>query len=121
MTEREEQEEQGDIPPRLRPGPGDTRDSGIRTERPGPDRPERRAGFRELFLALRRGFALGRCRTCETFYLMAGLCLEEGAELLGPEERSYLQSWVEGGTVAELDAGCDGACFVIPIYSELAG
>ena len=76
--------------------------------------------FRELFLALRRGFTLGRCRACETFHLMAKLCLEEGGELLAPHERADASSWVEGGTLVDLEFGCEGACAVIPLYARIA-
>ena len=80
----------------------------------------RRGEFHEFFLALRRGLVLGRCRTCETFYLMAKLCLEEGGELLAPGERAEAAGWAEGGTLVDLDFGCEGACAVIPLYGRIA-
>jgi hypothetical protein len=81
---------------------------------------ERRRLFREFFLGLRRGFLLGRCRSCETFYLMARLCLEEGGSYLGPEEEREASSWVDAGSVADQDFGCEGACGIIPLYARLS-
>jgi len=84
--------------------------------------PEVRRGrlVREFFLALRRSFVLGRCRSCEVFYLMARLCIEEGAEFLGPEERADVRSWADSGAMLDLDAGCEGACPVVPLYSRMS-
>ena len=87
---------------------------------PPPDDLRRRGEFHEFFLALRRGLVLGRCRTCETFYLMAKLCVEEGGELLAPGERAEATGWAEGGTLVEIDFGCEGACAVIPLYGRIA-
>ena len=87
---------------------------------PPPDDLHRRGEYHEFFLALRRGLVLGRCRTCETFYLMAKLCVEEGGELLAPGERDEAAGWAEGGTLVELDFGCEGACAIIPLYGRIA-
>ncbi len=81
---------------------------------------ERRRQFREFFLALRRGYVLGHCRTCETFYVMARLCLEEEAGVLRGEERAEAASWVEAGSVLELEFGCEGACALVPLYARIA-
>ncbi len=88
---------------------------------PRPDEFLREQQVREFFLALRRGITLGRCGSCETFYVMAKLCLEEGAaSSLGEEERAEAASWVEAGSISEAGFGCDGACAVIPLYSRIA-
>ena len=81
---------------------------------------ERRRQFREFFLALRRGYVLGRCRTCETFHVMAGLCLEEEAGALRGDERAEAASWVEAGSVLDLEFGCEGACVLVPLYARIA-
>ncbi len=81
---------------------------------------ERTVRFRQFFIALRRGFALGRCRGCETFFLMARLCRDESGDALGSEERADCESWVEAGTLVEADFGCEGACAIIPLYSRIA-
>ena len=81
---------------------------------------QRRRLFREFFLALKRGLSIGHCGTCETFYLMAKLCLDEGAEWLSAEERRDLESWVDAGTVVDLDTGCEDACGVIRLYSRMS-
>ena len=80
---------------------------------------DRRQLVRELFGALRRGFVLGRCRTCETFCLMAKLCLEEGGGSLAPEEHRDVESWVEAGSILDLDFGCEDACAIVPLYGRL--
>ena len=98
------------------------------SEPPTPERPRgltpgefvRRRLVRELFLALKRGFEVGGCRTCETFYLMAKLCMEEGGTSLAPEEHTDVQSWVEAGSILDLDFGCEDACAVIPLYARLS-
>jgi len=76
--------------------------------------------FREFFMAIRRGLSIGGCGTCESFYLMAKLCLQEGGELLTDEERRDVESWVEAGTVLDLDTGCDDACPIIRLYSRMS-
>jgi hypothetical protein len=76
--------------------------------------------FREFFMAIRRGLTIGGCGTCESFYLMAKLCLQEGSEWLTEEERRDLESWVEAGTVLDLDTGCDDACPIIRLYSRMS-
>ena len=76
--------------------------------------------FREFFLAIRRGLSIGGCGTCESFYLMAKLCLQEGSEWLTDEERCDVESWVEAGTVLDLDTGCDDACPIIRLYSRMS-
>ena len=81
---------------------------------------DRRQLVHELFLALKRGYDLGGCGSCETFYLMAKLCLEEGGAGLTPEERSDVTSWVEAGSILDLDFGCEDACAVIPLYARLS-
>ncbi len=90
----------------------------------GQGTPARRVALRrlarELFLGLRRSFVLGHCRSCEVFYLMAKLCLEECGALLGEEELRDLRSWVDAGSVVELDTGCEEACPVVPLYARLA-
>ena len=80
----------------------------------------RRAQFRELFLALRRGTTIGPCATCETFYLMAKLCLQEGAQWFSPEEVRDLESWIVTGEVLEVGSGCDDACAIIPLYARIS-
>ncbi|MHC5054859.1 MAG: hypothetical protein ACYTKD_09095 [Planctomycetota bacterium] len=82
---------------------------------------QRRRRAREFFLALRRGLALGHCRACETFYLMARLCHDECAGAMGPAERADVGSWVEGGSLVELGFGCEGACGIVAAYSRIAG
>ena len=77
---------------------------------------ERRAAFREFYLGLKRGLHLGRCGTCETFYLMARLCAEEGGAYLSAAERSEVGSWLEAGSVLDLEFGCEGACNMIRLY-----
>jgi hypothetical protein len=86
----------------------------------GPDELARRQLVHELFLALRRGFVLGGCRDCETFYLMAKLCLEEGASHLAAEEQADVRSWIESGSILDLGFGCEDACAVIPLYAGLS-
>jgi hypothetical protein len=76
--------------------------------------------FREFFLAIRRGLTIGGCGTCESFYLMAKLCLQEGEQWLTEEERRDVESWVEAGTVVDLDTGCDDACPIIRLYSRMS-
>ncbi len=85
-----------------------------------PDAPARRRLVHELFLALRRGFVLGECRTCETFCLMAKLCLDESGAGLAPDERGDLESWVAAGSILDLDFGCEDACAIVPLYGRLA-
>ncbi len=80
----------------------------------------RRRHAREFFLALGRGLALGHCRACETFYLMAKLCRDECADAIGPAERADVSSWVEGGGLGELGFGCEGACGIVTAYSRIA-
>ena len=82
--------------------------------------PERRRLARELFLALKRGYDLAQCRTCETFCMMAKLCLDEGGADLTGEERRDAESWVAAGSVLELDFGCEDACAVVPLYARLS-
>jgi len=81
---------------------------------------QRRRRAREFFLALGRGIALGHCRSCETFYLMAKLCRDECSEDLAPSELGDLGSWVEGGKLVELGFGCEGACGIVGAYSRIA-
>jgi hypothetical protein len=81
---------------------------------------ERRRMFREFFLALRRGLNLGPCGSCETFYLMAKLCRDESATWLSEEERRDVESWIDGGSILDLDTGCEDACVVIPLYSRMS-
>ena len=76
--------------------------------------------LREFFMGLRRGLDLGQCGSCETFYLMAKLCLQEGPQWLNEEESRDVVSWIEAGTVVDLDTGCEGACAVIPLYSRMS-
>ncbi len=91
------------------------------TDPTGPQRdPERRRLVHELFLALKRGYELAHCRSCETFYMMAKLCLDEGGESLTGEERTDAESWVEAGSILELDFGCEDACAVVPLYARLS-
>ena len=71
-------------------------------------------------MALRRGLSIGGCGTCESFYLMARLCLQEGGAWLADDERRDVESWVEAGTVLDLDTGCDDACPIIRLYSRMS-
>lgn len=64
---------------------------------------------------------LGSCGTCETFYLMARLCVEECGAYLQSSERAEAMSWLDAGTVIDLGFGCDGACGIIQLYSKVAG
>jgi hypothetical protein len=81
---------------------------------------QRRRRVRDLFLALRRGLVLGHCRRCETFYMMAKLCRDECADALADPELADVDSWVEGGTLMDLEFGCEGACALVPLYSLAA-
>jgi len=81
----------------------------------------RRRRAREFFLALRRGLALGHCRSCETFYLMAKLCRDECGDAIAPAELAEVDSWVKGGALLDLGFGCEGACGIVAAYSRIAG
>ena len=82
---------------------------------------DRRPLVHELFLALKRGFEVPALTgKCETFYLMAKLCLEEGGGSLTPGEQIDAGSWVEAGSILDLDFGCEDACALIPLYAKLA-
>jgi hypothetical protein len=83
--------------------------------------PERARLLREFFMALRRGFHVGRCRDCEAFHMLAKLCLEEYPGLLSRGEREEVGSWLDAGSVTALGFGCEGACAVIPLYARLSG
>ena len=85
-----------------------------------PDDLARRRLVRELFLALKRGYDLGRCRSCETFYLMAKLCIEEGGSILATAEREDARSWFVAGSILDLDFGCEDACGIVPMYARLS-
>jgi hypothetical protein len=71
-------------------------------------------------MALRRGYALGTCASCETFYLMAKLCGQEGQDLLSPEEMADVASWITAGSITNPGEGCDQACPVIRLYSRMS-
>ena len=81
----------------------------------------RRRRAREFFLALRRGLALGPCRSCETFYLMAKLCRDECGGAIAAAELAEVDSWVAGGSLLDLGFGCEGACGIVAAYSRIAG
>jgi len=82
---------------------------------------QRRRRAREFLLALRRGLALGHCRSCETFFLMAKLCRDECGDAIAPTELAEVDSWVEGGSLLDLGFGCEGACGIVVAYSRIAG
>jgi len=47
---------------------------------------------------------------------MARLCAEEGGAYLSAAERSEVGSWLEAGSVLDLEFGCEGACNMIRLY-----
>ena len=76
--------------------------------------------LREFVMAMRRGLTLGECRSCEVFYLMSKLGLQEFAQRLSEGERADFGSWIETGSVLDLDTGCEDACPLIRLYSRMS-
>lgn len=82
--------------------------------------PEHRRLVHELFLALKRGYELAHCRSCETFFTLAGLCLEDAGSGLTCAEQTDAESWVAAGSIIDLDFGCEEACMIVPLYACLS-